>query len=103
LVEIAKALKIEKSSASRRCRAAESRGYIRNEETIRGKPARYVIGDPLPAEQPVLPHPETLAYIIAAAGHDGDCCSVAGEMEGYAPLPPPPVQAGAAERRRVVL
>jgi hypothetical protein len=103
LVEIGKALKVDKSSVSRRCRAAESRGYIRNEETIRGKPARYVIGDPLPAEQPVLPHPETLASIIAAASHDPDRCSVAGETEGYRPLPPPPAQAGTAERRRVVL
>jgi len=89
LVEIANALKVDKSSASRRCRSAESRGYIRNEEPIRGKPARYVIGDPLPAEQPVLPHPKTLAFLIAAAGHGPERCSVAGETEGYVPLPPP--------------
>ena len=104
--QIEEALRIDKSAASRRCRTAESRGYIRNEETSRGRPARYVIGDPLPAEQAVLPHPDALqSALIDGGGADGCGCTVAVQPEGY--NPPPPSVSDAAVRdpewRRVVL
>ena len=102
--EVARSLGIDKSAASRRCKTAESRGYIRNQETSRGRPARYVPADPLPVAKSLLPHPDVLASAMrGGAGAEESGCTVAVETEGYAPLPPPPAQAGAAERRRVVL
>ena len=50
--QIATALRIDKSAASRRCRSAESRGYLRNEETSRGRPARYCWPIPCPTSKP---------------------------------------------------
>jgi DNA-binding MarR family transcriptional regulator len=73
--EVAKGLNLDKSAASRRCRTAESRGYIRNEETSRGRPARYVLADALPAEQAVLPPPDVLASTLAGQHDSGNGCS----------------------------
>ena len=42
---------------------------MKNLEERRGKPARIVLGDPLPDEVEILPSPERLE----------ECCSVAGE------------------------
>jgi hypothetical protein len=102
--QIAAALRIDKSAASRRCRSAESRGYLRNEETSRGRPARYVLADPLPDEQALLPPPERLeSALLGAPGQNG--CTVAAQTEGY--TSPPPSQADLQvphpERRRIVL
>jgi hypothetical protein len=103
LTEIALVLGLDKSAASRRCRTAELRGYIRNEQTGRGKPAAYVAADPLPAEQSLLPAPEVLA-ILLNDGLPAECCSVAVQSEGYN-TPPPPCSAEqpGSERRRIVL
>jgi len=58
---IAKALSIDKSAALRRVRVAIEEGYLTNLEERKGRPARIVLGDPLPEERTVLPHPDTLA------------------------------------------
>ncbi|HKA55532.1 MAG TPA: hypothetical protein VKJ47_17915, partial [Candidatus Binatia bacterium] len=42
------------------------RGFLKNEETKKGFPARLVLGDPLPEERPILPTPEEVLT----------CCSV---------------------------
>jgi hypothetical protein len=55
LSALARHLELDKSSVSRRARAAASRGYLRNEEERRGRPARYVLGDSLPEEIQLLP------------------------------------------------
>ena len=47
---------------------------MKNLEERRGKPARIVLGDPLPDEVEILPSPERLE----------ECCSVAGESGGVA-------------------
>lgn len=60
LVALAAALKLDKSSASRRVKAALSRGYLKNLEDRRGRPARFVLGDALPEEVDVLPTAEAL-------------------------------------------
>jgi hypothetical protein len=39
---------------------ATERGFLVNEEPRRGRPYKLVLGDPLPAEEPVLPDPERL-------------------------------------------
>jgi hypothetical protein len=66
VTEIAKALKLHKSAASRRISDAVSRGYLVNNETRKGRPARIALGDPMPAETDILPHPGRLA----------GCCTV---------------------------
>jgi hypothetical protein len=57
---IGEALKLDKSNASRRVNRAISLGYLRNEETRLGHPARIVIAEALPEEVEMLPPPEAL-------------------------------------------
>lgn len=63
LTALAKALDIDKSAASRRWQRARARGYLRNLESGKGKPARIVAADPLPDDVEVLPPPELVADI----------------------------------------
>ena len=83
---LAEELKLDKSAAWRRVRSAMDRGYIRNLEDRRGRPARLVLGDPLPNDVEVLPNPERL--------HG---CAAAGESEEI-PHPPPPSASDKRER-----
>ena len=76
---IAARLGIDKSSASRRVKDAVARGHLKNLESGRGRPARIVLGDPLPDEVEVLPTAEALA----------DRCTVAREAAGINTPPPP--------------
>ena len=55
-------------------------GYVRNLEDKRGKPGRWVIGDPLPESADLLPDPAQLATADTTADMDG--CAVALESEG---------------------
>jgi len=61
LGELAAKLGLDKSAASRRLRDATERGYIVNLETRRGRPARIVLGDPMPEMVKLLPEPVELA------------------------------------------
>jgi hypothetical protein len=103
--EVAHALRLDHSAASRRCRTAQGRGYIHNEETSRGRPARYVLSTPLPAEQPVLPEPHVLATALGGDERQGSVCTSEVRTEGDNPPPPPhsPEQPRAQVRRRIVL
>lgn len=79
VTEIAKKLKLDKSSASRRVKVATSEGYLINLEEKRGRPAQVTVGESLPENIDILPVRELLA----------ECCSVAGDFEGVEnPLPP---------------
>ena len=70
---LARHLELDKSSVSRRARVAASRGYLRNEEERRGKPTRYVLGDPIPEEIQVLPTRQALdGCTVAARASDAD-------------------------------
>ena len=71
LPELAAALDLDKSAAARRARQAIAGGYLKNLEDKRGKPARYVSGEPLPAEQVVLPLPESLECGTVAVCSEG--------------------------------
>jgi hypothetical protein len=62
ITELARALKLDKASASRRWNSARARGYLKNLETGRGKPARIVLADPLPDDIDVLPTVEALRH-----------------------------------------
>jgi hypothetical protein len=79
LTTLAKALKLDKSAASRRVRVATDREYLKNLETRRGRPARIALGEPLPKDVPVLPTAEELA----------NRCTVAAESEATTSPPPP--------------
>ena len=65
LTKVAKHLKLDKSAASRRVAVAVQQGYLENLEDRKGRPARLVLGDPLPDKVDVLPMVEAL-----------QCCSV---------------------------
>lgn len=58
--QVAKDLGIDKSTAMRRTRTAIARGFLRNLETGRGRPARLVPGDPVPDDASFLPSVEEL-------------------------------------------
>jgi hypothetical protein len=58
--DIKKALKLDKSAVSRRVAAAVDAGVLHNLEDRKGRPARLVLGDPLPEEIELLPTPERL-------------------------------------------
>jgi len=58
--DLKKALKLDKSVVSRRVAAALEAGLLRNLEERKGRPARLVLGDPLPDEIELLPTPERL-------------------------------------------
>ena len=73
--EIAARLKLDRSAASRRVAAAIDRGYLRNLEEKRGRPARVTLGDPLPVDVGILPAPQEL-------------CSDAGDSSDDGPPPP---------------
>jgi hypothetical protein len=76
---VARELKLDNSTALRRVRAAIDRGHLKNLEDRKGRPARLVVGDPLPEDIEVLPSVERLQG-----------CTVAGETERI-DTPPPPV------------
>lgn len=69
--QVAAALTLDRSAASRRVRGAVSRGYVKNLETRRGQPARLVPGDPLPTDEPVLPEADDPALGSGAAVSEG--------------------------------
>jgi hypothetical protein len=77
VAQVASALKLDKSAASRRVGAATTAGYLENIETKKGVRAKLRLGEPLPAEQQLLPDPEVLQR----------CSDSEGDREGP-PSPP---------------
>jgi hypothetical protein len=80
---IADRLQLDKSNVSRRLRMAADGGYLRNLEDKRGKPGRWVMGDPLPESVDLLPDPELLRDCATVAPADNTVdlgsCAVAQE------------------------
>jgi hypothetical protein len=62
VAEVAKLLGLDDSAALRRVRTAIELGYLINLEDRKYYPAKLVLGDPLPEEVPVLPHPDALGW-----------------------------------------
>ena len=60
LGELAAKLGLDKSVTSRRLRQATEFGYLVNRETRGGRPARIVLGDPMPEMVKLLPEPGEL-------------------------------------------
>lgn len=63
-------LHLDKGTISRRVQAAQANEYLRNLESRRGRPARLVVGEPMPAELEILPRPEVLHGCAVAGGDD---------------------------------
>lgn len=82
VTQVAQELKLDRSAASRRVRAAKDRGYLRDLEDNPRKPSRLVPADPLPEDLEILPRPDALAGAFGA-------CKRAGEDEGIHNPPPP--------------
>ncbi len=68
IVKLAEELKLDKSAAWRRVRAAIDRGHLKNLEDRRGKPARLVPGEEMPEDARILPTVEDLARERLAGG-----------------------------------
>jgi hypothetical protein len=71
IVRLAEDLKLYKSAAWRRVRAAMDRGYIKNLEERKGRPAQLVLGDPLPDDIEILPTVERLHGCMVAGVQEG--------------------------------
>ena len=67
VTRVADHLHLPKNTTLYRVRAARTGGYIVNEETKRGQPAKLVPGDPLPEERAALPEPSQLS--VSAPEH----------------------------------
>ena len=94
MTNLAKRLKLDKSSVSRRAQDAIARGFLKNIEEKKGLPARLTTGDPLPEDIEVLPAVEKLRV---------GCCSVAPLHEGIGPSPSPVADAEENEERAWML
>jgi hypothetical protein len=77
---VADKLSVDKSTASRRLRMAADGGYVRNLEDRRGKPGRWITGDPMPEDRELLPQPRNLTERATAGPASG--CAVAGDFGG---------------------
>jgi hypothetical protein len=70
---VAEALKLDASAAYRRLQMTKQRGYIDNLEDRKGRPGRYVLGDPLPDKVELLPlAPPDDCTIAHTAGGERD-------------------------------
>lgn len=83
---VAQELRLDKSAALRRVRAAIDRGHLKNMEDRRGRPAKIVLGDPIAGEVEVLPTVERL-----------EGCRVAGNSGGRDTPPPSKADLGGSE------
>ena len=66
--DIKNVLHLDKSVVSRRVAAAMDAGLLRNREDRKGRPARLVLGNPMPAQIELLPQPERLHGCTVAEG-----------------------------------
>lgn len=82
LAELAKRLKLAKTTVNWRTQRAIRGGWIVNNESRKGQPARFARGTPLPEVQSVMPTPEALRAAY-------ECTSHSGEEIPDTPLPPP--------------
>jgi len=71
VVDVARQLGLDESAAWRRCRVAIDRGYLINLEERRARPARIVLGAPLPADVTILPTAEELERLHGCSGVPG--------------------------------
>jgi hypothetical protein len=78
--QVAAELGLDYQPTYRRVKMAEDAGYLRNLEDRKGKPARLIVGDPMPEDVEILPRPEALGAFTYSG--------FSGEVE----TPPPPAK-----------
>jgi hypothetical protein len=78
-------LDIDKAAASRRAKSAIDRGYLKNLEDRRGRPAKLVLGEDMPEDTEILPAPEDLRAEMSG-------CAVDRDLEGIEYPPPHPTE-----------
>ena len=67
VTQVARVLRVDASTASRRIKMALAGGYLINDEARPGRPSQLRVGDPLPIETPVLPAVDTLVGVLHGA------------------------------------
>jgi len=92
--QLSRELELDKSTTSRRVKAALTDDYLQNEEKQRGRPYKLIPGDSLPAGTEILPTTEKLQTDTGPCAEDcnsypseneedtGNRCSVASEADG---------------------
>ncbi len=88
---VAEELEVDKAAASRRVKVAVDRGYLRNLEDRKGRPARLVVGESMPEDTEILPPPEDLEEVLSG-------CAVDRDFEGIQHPPPPSATNGSAQQ-----
>ena len=88
---VAEDLQIDKAAASRRVKVAVDRGYLKNLEDRKGRPARLVVGESMPEDAEILPAPEDLEEVLSG-------CAVDRDFEGIQHPPPPSAANGLAQQ-----
>ena len=71
MVKVGRELKLDKNPTYQRVQRAIEGGYLKNLEDRKGRPARLVVGDPMPEDQPILPEPETLRGFTVSEVSEG--------------------------------
>jgi len=64
-------LKLDKSTAKRRCDDAIGRGYLRKDQTRRNQPAQLMLDEPMPVDTDILPAPDVLNAAFTASLGNG--------------------------------
>jgi hypothetical protein len=72
VMQVARDLKLDKSAALRRVSSALQAGYLKNLEDRKGRPARLVLGDPLPSDVQILPSSDELQEAIATVNRQDE-------------------------------
>ena len=72
VTSVAARLGVDKSTALRRARVAITRGYLKNLEDRRGRPARLVPGDTLPSDGLLLPVAAEVERLHGCSADGGD-------------------------------
>jgi len=74
-------LELDKAASSRRVRAAIGRGYLKNLEDRKGRPAKLVLDEAMPEDAEILPTCENLRLEMSG-------CTVDRDLEGIVDPPP---------------
>jgi hypothetical protein len=83
MAQVGRELGLDKNPTYQRVQRAIEGGYLKNLEDRKGRPARLVLGDPMPENQPILPDLEALRGF-----------TVSGVSEGIRYPPPPTTREG---------
>ena len=100
LAAVAGELALDKSAASRRVRRATEQGYLKNLEDRRGKPARLVLGDPVPDDLRILPATEDLEALHRCTTEALQACNGQDTPEGPQSPSTPQHHANGGENRK---